>query len=71
MTTRDHTPTQRPPTDPGEWVNLRDERGNVQARYCPRLQLLVIRERRVDTVHELGRFRAGLDANSTPVLKSP
>lgn len=61
MTTRDFTPTQRPPTDPHEWVNLRDERGNVQARYCPRLQLLVIRERRVDTVHELGRFRVGID----------
>ena len=61
MTTRDFTPMHHPSTDPHEWVNLRDERGNVQARYCPRLQLLVIRERRVDTVYELGRFRVGVD----------
>lgn len=52
MTTRDATSGELPEA----WVNLRDEQGRIQARYCPQRQLLVIRERRVDTVHDLSRY---------------
>ena len=63
-----------PPTTPEpspQWVNLRDEQGRIQARYCPRLQLLMIQERKVKTVHDLSRFCAGIDEEETSVLKSP
>lgn len=38
-----------------DWVNLRDARGRVQARYNPRLRLLVIQDRRIKTLHDLSK----------------
>lgn len=57
MTTRDASTGSA--TD--AWVNLRDEHGRIQARYHPGRHLLMIVERRVVTVHELGRFERGID----------
>lgn len=60
MTTRDNTPMQ---TEPAEWVNLRDKQGRVQGRYCPRLQLLIIQERKVQTPHDLSKYHQGIDGS--------
>lgn len=43
-------------TSTGEWINLRDERGHVQASYNPLLRLLIIKERGRATVHDLRKF---------------
>lgn len=40
----------------GDWVNLRDAAGNIQARYHPRLRLLIIQERKTKTLHDLTKF---------------
>lgn len=38
------------------WVNLRDDAGNIQARYHPKLRLLIIQERKTKTLHDLTKF---------------
>lgn len=40
----------------GDWVNLRDDAGNIQARYHPKLRLLIIQERKTKTLHDLTKF---------------
>lgn len=35
------------------WINLRDDRGHVQARYHPGLLLLIIQDRGKKTIHDL------------------
>lgn len=55
MTTRDELPL--PASDSGEWVNLRDDAGRVQARYHPVLALLIIQDRGKKTIHDLNRHR--------------
>lgn len=57
MTTRDELPL--PASDSGEWINLRDDRGRVQARYHPVLSLLIIQDRGKRTIHDLNRHRQG------------
>ena len=39
-----------------KWINLYSDTGHLQARYNPRTQTLVIRERRVNTTHELSVY---------------
>ena len=46
----------------GGWVNLRDDAGNLQARYHPKLRLLLIQERKTKTLHDLRKF----DDNAPP-----
>lgn len=47
------------PNDAKDWINLRDAAGNLQARYHPKLRLLLIQERRTKTLHDLSRFDSG------------
>ncbi len=49
---------QRPAAtvDKGDWINLRDAAGNLQARYHPKLRLLLIQERKTKTLHDLSKF---------------
>lgn len=42
--------------DNNQWVNLYDRAGHLQGRYNPRTQQLIIRERKVDTPHELSIY---------------
>lgn len=39
-----------------DWINLRDAAGNLQARYHPKLRLLLIQERKTKTLHDLSKF---------------
>lgn len=52
----------------GEWVNLRDDRGHVQASYNPSLMLLIIKERGKKTMHDLRKFTAPSCQDSPAVL---
>ncbi len=40
----------------GEWVCLRDKWGRVQATYNPVLRLLLIKERKETTPHDLRKY---------------
>ena len=52
----------------GEWVNLRDERGHVQASYNPVLMLLIIKERGRKTMHDLRKVKVSYCEERTIVL---
>jgi len=39
-----------------DWINLRDAAGNLQARYHPKLRLLLIQERKTKTLHDLAKY---------------
>lgn len=52
----------------GEWVNLRDDRGHVQASYNPVLMLLIIKERGRKTMHDLRKVKVSYCENSAGVL---
>lgn len=54
----------------GEWVDLRDQNGRLQARYHPGLKLLIIQDKKVRTPHDLRRYETGDRQQSTPVLLS-
>lgn len=43
-------------SDTKNWINLRDANGNLQARYHPKLRLLLIQERKTKTLHDLSKF---------------
>jgi hypothetical protein len=43
-------------TPGGDWVCLRDKWGRVQATYNPLLRLLLIKERRTTTPHDLRKY---------------
>lgn len=47
------------------WVNLRDAQGNLQARYHPKLKLLLIQERKTKTLHDLAKFDASQNSSTT------
>lgn len=49
----------------GDWINLRDAAGNLQARYHPRLRLLLIQERKTKTLHDLTKFDDRMPTNDT------
>lgn len=55
---------------PERWISLRDRHGNLQGRYCPEKQLLLIRVRRETTAHDLSVFSGQVDGDSTDVLES-
>lgn len=55
-------------TSTGEWVNLRDERGHVQASYNPVLMLLIIKERGKKTMHDLRKVKVSYCEERTIVL---
>jgi hypothetical protein len=46
-------------TERDEWVILRDQHGHIQARYHPGTRRLIIRERKIDTPHDLSIYHAG------------
>lgn len=52
----------------GDWVNLCDAQGHVQATYSPSLRLLIIRGRHGKALHDLGKLDQSACQGSTPVL---
>lgn len=53
MTTRDELPPSA--SDSGEWINLRDDAGQVQATYHPGLSIIIIKYRGSKAICDLRR----------------
>ena len=54
-----------------EWVNLRDNQGDIQARYNPRLKRLVIQRRGVKTLHDLAVLEPLVDQETSGRATEP
>lgn len=61
MRNHSYSKNNQPPAT-NDWINLRDAAGNLQARYHPKLRLLLIQERKAKTLHDLTKF----DGNAPP-----
>lgn len=64
MTMREHTREQPRPNGVGDWVNLRDAHGRIQASYHPGLQMLIIKARGEKTMHDLRKFATPCESNT-------
>lgn len=53
------------PAKGGDWINLRDAAGNLQARYHPKLRLLLIQERKTKTLHDLAKLDGACQVEKT------
>lgn len=65
MRNRSYSKNNNQPSKGGNWVNLRDDAGNIQARYHPKLRLLIIQERKTKTLHDLTKYEPPCQAEKT------
>jgi hypothetical protein len=55
----EQTTIAEPETAGGHWVNLRDERGDTQARFHTGLMLLIVTVKGRKTPHDLRKYLGG------------